>query len=620
MYRDYFADEDDEEDDQTTSSKAKFKVYGTPFPSLKDDELPTKKPDIDLTVRDEEGRRRFHGAFTGGFSAGYWNTVGSKEGWVPAQYVSSRKEKWDKNVVKRKPEDFMDDEDFKFDGISPQTVHTKEQFSSDPISDFLFARPAAVASNASSTGDISEFLKQTIKPAKLSVGLQILKRLKATSKNLKEKREEAAMIAAEAEKRAKKEEKKSFGCALPPGFAPIRDSDDEEEEDEEEEPDETSGEPDVADDEDIENSFASYKSQFERKTNRHGLGYRGMLQPNASSSSIAGASQTPLSLSASVGGKKLKISGHAFGTGVLNEENDEFDDVNLYDKEDMSNYDFEMRGERKNRNKKLRTTLADSGNRSLDDLFVKQSSHAFSLTKIQSLSKKYPPPEIPTGWKRPTRSKSPTPTSHKSAIQKSDSTDDAKGKKKSRWDVPAASERVSPPSGSSSSKLVSQTSGPGSSRSIHSSHMDANVRSLMLGEGIRMGVNRPSGTKDQSKSDEGKEDQQDMRKGSERLDQRTEKDVQQHQRTPLFGFFANKFTHSSSASGASDAASVSLEAGLTKSTDIKSMTSERTGQKSEEAAKERVSLIGTSDRITLPWIPGKLLCKRFDVPPPGSKR
>ena len=33
-----------------------------------------------LQVRYEEGRRRFHGAFTGGYSAGYYNTVGSKEG------------------------------------------------------------------------------------------------------------------------------------------------------------------------------------------------------------------------------------------------------------------------------------------------------------------------------------------------------------------------------------------------------------------------------------------------------------------------------------------------------------------------------------------------------------
>lgn len=31
-------------------------------------------------VTDAEGRKRFHGAFTGGFSAGYFNTVGSEVG------------------------------------------------------------------------------------------------------------------------------------------------------------------------------------------------------------------------------------------------------------------------------------------------------------------------------------------------------------------------------------------------------------------------------------------------------------------------------------------------------------------------------------------------------------
>jgi len=29
---------------------------------------------------DSQGRKRFHGAFTGGFSAGYYNTVGSEVG------------------------------------------------------------------------------------------------------------------------------------------------------------------------------------------------------------------------------------------------------------------------------------------------------------------------------------------------------------------------------------------------------------------------------------------------------------------------------------------------------------------------------------------------------------
>ena len=44
-------------------------------------------------VTDAEGRRRFHGAFTGGYSAGYYNTVGSLEGWNPSAYNSSREER-----------------------------------------------------------------------------------------------------------------------------------------------------------------------------------------------------------------------------------------------------------------------------------------------------------------------------------------------------------------------------------------------------------------------------------------------------------------------------------------------------------------------------------------------
>jgi hypothetical protein len=65
-------------------------------------------------VTDAEGRRRFHGAFTGGFSAGYFNTVGSKEGWAPSTFVSSRAQRANRQ---QRPEDFMDDEDY--------SVHTR---------------------------------------------------------------------------------------------------------------------------------------------------------------------------------------------------------------------------------------------------------------------------------------------------------------------------------------------------------------------------------------------------------------------------------------------------------------------------------------------------------------
>jgi G patch domain-containing protein 1 len=60
-------------------------------------------------VTDTEGRRRFHGAFTGGFSAGYFNTVGSKEGWTPSTFVSSRAQRVN---VQQRAEDYMDDDDY----------------------------------------------------------------------------------------------------------------------------------------------------------------------------------------------------------------------------------------------------------------------------------------------------------------------------------------------------------------------------------------------------------------------------------------------------------------------------------------------------------------------------
>lgn len=60
-------------------------------------------------VTDSEGRRRFHGAFTGGFSAGYYNTVGSKEGWKPASFSSSRKKRAD--FKEHTAYDFMDEDE-----------------------------------------------------------------------------------------------------------------------------------------------------------------------------------------------------------------------------------------------------------------------------------------------------------------------------------------------------------------------------------------------------------------------------------------------------------------------------------------------------------------------------
>lgn len=67
------------------------------------------QPVWEQQVVDSQGRRRLHGAFTGGFSAGYYNTVGSEEGWAPASFSSSRANR--AQYDKQRPEDFMDEED-----------------------------------------------------------------------------------------------------------------------------------------------------------------------------------------------------------------------------------------------------------------------------------------------------------------------------------------------------------------------------------------------------------------------------------------------------------------------------------------------------------------------------
>lgn len=102
------------------AQQSPFVAFGTPLPpldpSVRDDGsfVPVWKQE----VRDEKGRRRLHGAFTGGWSAGYYNTVGSKEGWTPSTFVSSRTNRHKDGSTdaaaaqpQSRPEDFMDEED-----------------------------------------------------------------------------------------------------------------------------------------------------------------------------------------------------------------------------------------------------------------------------------------------------------------------------------------------------------------------------------------------------------------------------------------------------------------------------------------------------------------------------
>ncbi|KFA76241.1 hypothetical protein S40288_03624 [Stachybotrys chartarum IBT 40288] len=109
---------------------APYAVFGTPLP----DEAETRDdgsfvPVWKQEVRDERGRKRLHGAFTGGWSAGYFNTVGSKEGWTPSAFVSSRsnRRKDDSTTSQLRPEDYMDEEDLA-DATEAQKIETSQAF------------------------------------------------------------------------------------------------------------------------------------------------------------------------------------------------------------------------------------------------------------------------------------------------------------------------------------------------------------------------------------------------------------------------------------------------------------------------------------------------------------
>ncbi|CZS89651.1 hypothetical protein WAI453_002774 [Rhynchosporium graminicola] len=113
------------------AQQSPFVAFGTPLPPLDPDvrDDGSYVPVWKQEVRDERGLKRLHGAFTGGFSAGYYNTVGSKEGWTPSTFVSSRtnRKKDEPKAAQRRPEDYMDEEDIA-DAEDAKRVQTAEGF------------------------------------------------------------------------------------------------------------------------------------------------------------------------------------------------------------------------------------------------------------------------------------------------------------------------------------------------------------------------------------------------------------------------------------------------------------------------------------------------------------
>ncbi|XP_060519850.1 G patch domain-containing protein 1 homolog [Cylas formicarius] len=268
-----------------------FCFYGKPLDPYDEDAFPKRRPISveEQIATDAQGRRRFHGAFTGGFSAGFFNTVGSLEGWTPREFKSTRQEK--ALLHKQKPEDFMDEEDLGEFGIAPQVVKATKEFSTSKKRKKQF-----------SDGPIpgEPVLHKILESGNETVGYILLKNMGIRDK-IRESQE------------AESSQNKIYGCEIPKSY---------------EIPDDIHAKqyqvPEI------------YKQLLiNPKDNTFGLGYSGLDNVNLF------PDQSLKFVVAGKGNKKMSITGQAFGVGAFEEDDDD-----IYVKEDMNKYDFEL-GEEK---------------------------------------------------------------------------------------------------------------------------------------------------------------------------------------------------------------------------------------------------------------------------------
>lgn len=280
------------------------------------DEIMSKKPIQveDMIVKDENGRRRFHGAFTGGFSAGYWNTVGSKEGFTPKEFKSSRFEK--ASLKQFTPTDFMDEEDLGEFGIAPQKIQTKEDFGTAAASGSK--RKREKPSDGPIPGD--PVLKNLLKPVRDKAAVRILK-----SMGWRDNQGIGSRMTYREKKRANERNRREM--YIQKGITNEDLNSDEDYSDEE-----ITFAPD---------DFDPYIMNM--KDNSFGLGYSGLRPSTNQKSQHVNLFQTFVGRD----NKKFTISGTAFGVGALEEEDDD-----IYAMDDLSNYDRTLEGETSKLNNK----------------------------------------------------------------------------------------------------------------------------------------------------------------------------------------------------------------------------------------------------------------------------
>ncbi|EFN81127.1 G patch domain-containing protein 1 homolog [Harpegnathos saltator] len=342
------------------SSDENYVTFGVALDPLDEENIPRKKP---VTVEDQyaydaQGRRRFHGAFTGGFSAGYFNTVGTRDGWRPQQFKSSRSSKADS--ITQRPEDFMDEEDTSLFGIAPKGIRATSDYADRGEKGKKRER---ISQDNSGPIPGTPVLKDLLKPVKETVGIVLLKkmgwklgqgvgsrltkrekhRMKQRNKSLKQTQENREIIVSNSE-----------------------DSDD-----------------DFTDVTFAPDDYEPFRCK--PKDNYFGIGYSGLDRRKVLSSHID-LFDTP-AFCVQDKNKKLSIHGQAFGVGAF-----EADDDDIYEREDMSRYDFALGPEHKTKTRWSEDGPSSSQTDCLEGFVsAKERLESKKLFKPPELSKNFAP-------------------------------------------------------------------------------------------------------------------------------------------------------------------------------------------------------------------------------------
>lgn len=569
----------------------------------------------------------------------YFNTVGSKEGWTPSTFVSSRANK-KKDVVpaQQKPEDFMDEEDLA-DAEEARRLQTADSF----------------AGLGSTEEEISQkgSLKDVLKSSGETMGVKLLRKMGWRD-----------------------------GQGVGPKVRRKARLDD-------------GNDPECGDSREI-HLFAPENSQmisFVRKTDHKGLGFDGEGRLSEAPSvaghrkrngarSDDGEDDTGLGTLRSTQTKKKKPTVRGgLGVGILNDTGS--DDEDPYHMGPQVSYNRVIGGEKKTKKMQINKTSLGSANPLLGakPVFISKkaakskASSGFRrchdgrlpidgfvlpanpdpLSSIQHQDGKYPPPEIPSDWKS---SKSPTSTAITTAYQSTasaaaSSNHDPKSRAsllgeaplpgKSVFDylTPTARSRIASATGNSNLPIaLSEAPPPGytPSAAAKASDLASLVPNLPRETALTALGRGPGGwmpyAEDPSKRVRyrtfleiraGIKDTLPERAPDTTTDEWA-KEMHEFAHAaqifkPMTGTMASRFTSASSTAppastptGSTPTSTSPASGGAPHS--LLSRPAHQTEDPATQAA--RLGMYGPLTRSTVPFSPTRLLCKRFNVPAPSQ--